>query len=222
MGTIPVLTATLTVTPTPIPTLTPEMWIAQRQFWATIWAALINVIGIGVAGLILKMYLDRQSEMFRHTLDRTAFEHQTRFAKMHEKRAEVITEVYRRLAETHRTFVALVNPYGHGGEPPKEHMAETTRETLNDFIVYLDNNRVFLDQRLCEQIDEFVRQLKTTYYGFQHSQDLRRSIRDSEKGIDCWDEALKQMEEQVPSLRRAIETEFRRLIGVTSGQDTES
>lgn len=46
----------------------------------------------------LKANADMEMEKLKHSLQRIAVEHQVRFSKLHEKRAEVIADLYRRLS----------------------------------------------------------------------------------------------------------------------------
>jgi hypothetical protein len=51
----------------------------------------------------LKADADIEIEKLKHSLEKIAVEHQVRFSKLHEKRAEVIADLYARLVDAERT-----------------------------------------------------------------------------------------------------------------------
>jgi hypothetical protein len=58
----------------------------------------------------LRTDLGRETETIRTQLSAVAFEHQTRFSRLHERRVTVIAELYRRLVVAERAFNAALVP----------------------------------------------------------------------------------------------------------------
>src|SRR5690348_4818311 len=57
----------------------------------------------------LKSDADAEIERLKHSLVMTASDHQVRFAKLHERRAEVIADVYQRLVDVYEQTKTFMN-----------------------------------------------------------------------------------------------------------------
>ncbi len=168
----------------------------------------------------LKARYDQQLELLRKQLEQTALEHQVRFTKLHEKRAEVIAELYKRLVQAERSINSLIDNLSlikdlQSGQKELilEEDEKTARESGQQFSDYFDENQVYLDERLCIQIEKFNFGLKKIYISF-----LRDKIRGREGDQGETQEpevdwgALKK---NIPPIRTEIEQQFRKMLGVS-------
>ncbi|MFQ5904134.1 MAG: hypothetical protein ACE5JO_10630 [Candidatus Binatia bacterium] len=160
------------------------------------------------------LLLNRDIERFKAQLERTATEHQVRFTKLHETRAEVIAELYKRLAQAQRCFASLINPMQSVGEPPIEEKRKSAQDAGNAFVTYFDENEIYLDPRLCQQIDEFNKQLRESFLTFfvYVLQDPKSRIPDHTKK---WHEAWNKLNDDIPPIREEIANSFRQILGVS-------
>src|SRR5690606_27647479 len=60
--------------------------------------------------IALKSESESASEKLRHELEKAMIEHQVRFSKLHEKRAEVIAELYSLLVQAYWDLQSFVSP----------------------------------------------------------------------------------------------------------------
>jgi hypothetical protein len=157
---------------------------------------------------------DMEVERLRAELQATQFERQTPFAHLHERRAEVIVDLNKRLVRTQRELASLVHPLQEAGEPPIAEKAKVAAEAGNAFNEFFNENRIFLDEPLCERIDELSRSLFHAWRDF-NPQDHRSDVR-----MKAWQAAWKRMEEEIPPIRREIETRLREILGVTEPTET--
>jgi len=84
-----------------------------------------------------------QAEQLRHELRLVAADVEKRSALLNEKRAQVIAELYRRLADflsSAQSFAAIAE---FGGEPPKEEKAIALGEKAADFFTYYQHHRIY-------------------------------------------------------------------------------
>ena len=174
----------------------------------------ISLLFNGVIVVVLKFYLDGQMERQRLRLGAEAFEHETRFAKLHEKRADVVERTYSLLVRTHRDFQAMTSPYEFASGPTKEEMMKIAVQSANSFQEYFEEHRIFLEANLCIRLDSFNNKLSQAYGAFRRSQDPKRAALDWAQGEDKWLKAREVVEEEMPGLRGQIERSFRKLLGV--------
>jgi hypothetical protein len=147
-----------------------------------------------------------------------------------ERRAEVIAELYRRLAKVESTIAALTNPFLLPGEPyavPTEFVAEALKwehwKDVGDaafaFADYFNQHRLQFDEAGCGEITRFIITLRET---------LTRSIypnlqpTPSPEQLQTLRGALDRISGELPAIRRLVERQFRELFGVAGGEATAS
>lgn len=191
-----------------------------------LWQALLVAIGGNAALLLVIAFLGRSLannlftkdlEKFKADLEVAAIEHQIRFSKLHEKRADVLAELYKLLvlatSET-RSFVSLIE---WAGEPDKKQKYQNAMNAIYDFFRFFDQHRIYIPEALCASVDDFVQKLRkpTIEFGvfvtYEHL-----SLRNEEARFKAWTTAWESVENDVPQLRSALEAEFRNLLGATT------
>jgi hypothetical protein len=68
----------------------------------------------------IKADADIEIERVKNSLQIVAIEHQVRFAKLHEKRAQVIADLYKQLVDLHRHGAFFVETRENNPDPAKE------------------------------------------------------------------------------------------------------
>ena len=149
---------------------------------------------------------DIEIERLRNDLRIAASEHETRFARLHQTRAEAIAELYKRLVRAHETFDAYLTRDQPGIEP------EDALKCVREFAVYFNENRIYFDDGLCMDIDAAIQKFVNVYVA---TGAYPRGKADSEKK---WAEAALHFGERFPAIRAKIERQFRELIGVHKAQ----
>ena len=182
------------------------------EFWQTLLVAFGgNLVLVAAVGYLAKVFvgalLAKDLERFKADLQRAAVEHQVRFSRLHETRAEVLAELYRRLAkaisDTHR-FVASRNQ-GQGRE---------ALESLVALYSYLDERRIFLPTDLCGRLDDFTDTLRETAIRIDLFGNIPNPNPDTLKQAqEVYAAAWHSVEHHVPQLRHDLEEEFRTLLG---------
>jgi hypothetical protein len=166
---------------------------------------LLTMIGWLVKSIIVH-FLSKDVESFKESLRRESSEHDIRFSKLHEKRAEVIAELYELLVTLHLLagkYVLVKNSQ----EVLKEYEICSTR-----FYAHFNKHRIYLDPNLCNQIDQFhsgVMSIVVT-----HNIAAETSGRENTAFKFSYD-ALKT---SIVPLRTALEDEFRKILGVSTAR----
>lgn len=92
-------------------------------------------------------------ERHRSELNRIAFEHSTRFSKLHERRVEAIDGMYKRLVRTMNAFYPLLI----SGEEEKEDVQRRASEAAQEFVTFFGENRLYLEPELAAALGEVQR-----------------------------------------------------------------
>ncbi len=155
---------------------------------------------------------EKNLEAYRHELEKIQKEHEVRFAALHEKRMEVIAELYsllRELAEVSLSASAAgIFPFPEGfGKAELAEILKTGLRRLEAIKQFMDKNRLYFSEALADKIDRFIEKI--------HGPIERASSAVQEDYSKATQElrSLPPLSEAIFSLRRDIEQEFRKLLG---------
>lgn len=156
------------------------------------------------------------TERLKHDLQLVAMEHQVRFAKLHERRAEVIAELYGLLVEAHWASQSFVSPAEWAGEPSKKEKYVTAMNKAAEFYRYFDKNRIYLPQATCDQLEQFIRNMRREVIGFgvyATKEDSHLPDHAVEKKYHAWMKASEYFDTEVPKAKATLEAELRSILG---------
>ncbi len=168
--------------------------------------SLITAFGVAWA----TFYFNRRLEEFK-----------TRFNKLHEKRMEVIAELYRRIVRAEqamRTFVTVMPP--ESGEnlklPEKGKLVYKAIDELWDFFT---ENRIYFNEGICNKLSTLENEIFEACLFFEYSMvNYLKADASEEEKIKKLENVLAKVRDSskriLPSIKKEIEDEFRNLIGV--------
>jgi hypothetical protein len=177
----------------------------------------------------LKADADTEIEHLKSSLQMIAVEHQVRFSKLHERRAEVIAELYERLVGAfwvgQRFVLTGASPSEWdgerfvltGGSPDEQRRRDEynkTMERIGEFALFVDTHRIYLPDGICALLDKFVDDLRRTVipvgvYGAIACPNEETQRQRNEAVMS----AYLAFEKSIPAARGALETEFRAILG---------
>ena len=183
---------------------------------------LLDVVITGALVYVIQTVFDerasRRLEEFKTNLRSAAFEHETRFARLHERQAEVIAELYKRLVRLQsnlRSFAHTID--SEVLNYTKREQDKATGESLDAFRDYFREHRIYLPESLGERIEEFWRLSMLAYAELAWadlSQDLASDDESySEQYIQELANASQVLADKISPVRDDIAQEFRKLIG---------
>lgn len=179
-----------------------EVWgIAGVIAWASVWLVK-NVID-----QILRKDIDK----FKHALEKEAIEFKIRYEKLHYERADVVKEVYKKIVKSHESFHSLIRPMQWAGEPKEEDKAKNAAEKINGLIKYYEENRIFFEEDIASEVDNLVKEFKSCWIEWTHYKRLEEG---SDKKMKTWEKAWKQIDKDIPNVKKLIEKKFRKIIGI--------
>jgi hypothetical protein len=135
-----------------------------------------------------------------------AFRKESRFGRLHEKRAEVVAEVYKWLARMNAVAGQYVSPLLEKNDA-KDKIREELGETWKKLGEAYYDNRLYLPERITKSIDAIM-------------EGLRDVISRMDEGThDAHVEAWKMSQAKLPGLLRQVEREMQVLLGADDGED---
>jgi uncharacterized membrane-anchored protein YhcB (DUF1043 family) len=144
-------------------------------------------------------------ERLKAELERAKAEHQIVFRKLHEKRAEVVAETYKRM----RLYLANVNDYTSEvtfeGDPPLEEKRRKMEEAGREFRLYYFPNEIYFPEEIAEEVRDFEQKV------FKIAREWHVTQEVPERQELTTREAWERWEKRGEPLREELEPQFRKL-----------
>ena len=156
------------------------------------------------------------SARLTHELTLAAQEHQIVASRLHEKRAQVIAEVYALLVEVQWASQDFTSPVSFVGESTKQEKYIAAMNKAADFFRYFDKNRIYLPPSVCGQLDAFLQVMRQHVIGFGvwvRLEESNLTEQSMQLKQDAWAKAAKYFATDAPAARVALEAELRSIIG---------
>jgi len=206
-----------------------------QEFLATIGgqAALLGIVGYLIKKLVssrlereadafkadLKRNSDVEIERLKNSLQMAANEHQIRFSKLHEKRAQVLADLYKLLVKATWEAENLASPMEFAGEPDKNQKFKQAMEAISEYFRFFDQHRIYLPEELCTSLLAFAHKLRSPAIAFGVYLRIEYpNERTQEEKYRAWTAAWDSVQTEIPKLRSELEVEFRKLLGATTIQ----
>ena len=190
------------------------------------WKALLVAFGGNVTLLFLLGYFGRSLvsqvlakdiEKFKADLQLAAVEHQVRFSKLHERRAEILAELYELLVRAIWTTSTFTSLFRWEGDPEKNDQYVIAMDAITKYFRFFDRNRIWLPTEICGPLENFAEQIRKptvelgVYLSIQHPTD--DTLKEQ---MDVWHKAWNSVQDDIPELRREIEERFRSVLDADS------
>ncbi len=168
----------------------------------------------------LKADADVQNEQLKTSLQMTALEHEVRFSKLHEKRAEVIADLYARFVKAYWAAWTYHQWTERPGGPTQEQQADSARQKLHKAFVFFEINRIYLSDPLAGSLDVFFERakiltLKAQYFDAKSN----KTEHVAQLHHDARTEGLEAFQKEFPEMRQRLDAEFKRLIEPKQSKD---
>ncbi len=159
----------------------------------------------------LKASHDTAIEHLRADLRIQAFERETTFSRLHDKRVQVIEELYRKMAEVSLEMTRLMSQTQVKGGPSLEEQDQKAGKAADDFLEYYLYHQIYFDRSLCDRLQAFNGKLYDGWVAFRMSKSptIDSGAHRNERSQAAW----KAISEDLPMIRREIESAFRSLLG---------
>lgn len=132
--------------------------------------------------------------------------------RLHEERAGVIIELYRRFVRFERDMRALTN--GRSSDSSTDDLLRQATASGNEFGTYYMENKIYFPPDTCEAVERVQDAMNDVFDDFHAGTthgDRPEQPADVESSLASWRDVS---EDEVPELKRELETHFRELLGV--------
>jgi hypothetical protein len=158
----------------------------------------------------LKADADKSVEQYKSTLQMTALEHQVRFSKLHEKRAQVIADLYERFVTAYSDTDTYHFWLGAAGSQAYEGQAHEAMKSLEQAYKFFEMSRIYLSESLSLELDNFFHATRNL------TQDVEALVRKSDPIVELPSQAEKEtletLRSELPAMRQRLDAEFKKLI----------
>ena len=178
-------------------------------------AALLLVLGF-LGKAVLNNSLSKDLERYKDQLTHEATEHEIKFSKLHERRFEIIAELYKLLVKASWEAESFTSPMEWAGEPNKREKYILATNAVAEYFRFFDQHRIYISRELCDQLEEFAIKIRSPiielgvwiHIDYVADQNIEQKIK-------SWNSASEFIIKEAPKLRQAIEFEFRTLLGAS-------
>jgi hypothetical protein len=185
----------------------------------TTWKAIIENLGgsailiAAIAWLIRSIVLhllSKDVETYKRDLGRQVFEHEVRFQRMHEKQAEVISELYSLLFEFYSRVNSYVSIMDFEGEPSKDGKRELCKQAGIAVLNHINPKRLYLPNETHRKVLDFTNKLIQVMNKFTEGLDSQNRGEPYSGHWHLWQTVTKEAN----PLFEQIHSDFQELIGV--------
>jgi hypothetical protein len=139
------------------------------------------------------------------------------FAHLQEQQCGVIAEAYALLATAKQAVSSMVMPMQDVG--PQDMLVNDSASAIAAFRDNFAANRIWFDQPTCAKADVVLTELRSIHNVFNI---VARggTGRPNDVNTQAWTESWNRVEQQLPGLRSALESDFRGILGVANSAAT--
>lgn len=193
------------------------------------WQQLIQFLGGSAAfaaafGYIGKSaidaYLNGRIEQLKADLQRIAIEHSVRFQRPHAERADIINELYARLATLDDALASALASFQHAGDMPLTDKVRQLSKLYNELREYYVPRRIFFSQDVCSNIDAILEHFRDIFYDITtypidptgaEYQSNRNALKERR---EFWENARGVHKNEFSSAKSGLEATFRQDLGI--------
>lgn len=189
--------------------LAPTLIVAAIAYLAKTILSQVLLRDIEHFRLSMQVELDRSKSQFDAEIRKKSFEFEKQFSLYHERRAQIIADVYELLDETTQRSLTAMSPLQLAGEMPQAEKFKLAADSYNTLAKLYYSKKIFFDEQVATKMDSLLITLKNALFDFQFSQ--KEGTPPKEK-LDMWRGAYKKVKEDIQPLKEVMEREFRKVL----------
>ena len=157
----------------------------------------------------LKAQSDTEIERLRSQLRAASLEHEVRFSRLHEKRAEVIAETHALLRALYSNLSNYVKLTEWNGEPSKQEYFTALVKAHDEFRNHYTTRLIFFPKITATKLSAINTEFVRTANEFR----LMVEPKNTQNSTEKWVKLDKRVSQDINTSLEELETEFRRLLG---------
>ncbi|WP_155975628.1 hypothetical protein [Daejeonella oryzae] len=160
-------------------------------------------------------------EPIKSELNKNNITHQIQFGFLHQERAKVILEIYKRLIELHSAMVswtATMHPVIKDADEESQQRTDRVNIAINEFKSFYVHNKLFFPKSFCDYIDKVFLEYWDAGWEFGYGQER---VKSGQLTPDYFKHYTKQMSriskeirDNLPEKIDEIENRFRKILNV--------
>lgn len=154
--------------------------------------------------------LSRDIERIKSDLGTEAFRDQYKFQKLHERQAEVISDLYARMVHAERKMGQLTSRFRAVSSSLQE-QKDAAAKACDSFADFFREHRLYLPEGTAEKIEALTELFSEIYIDIDTAQPGGEY---QAYNSEDWREASDRMKTQARPAKKELEKQFRRLLGV--------
>lgn len=159
----------------------------------------------------LKRDSDILIERTRSKLSISAKENELKFARLQERRAEVIAEVYAKIHKLYFLFGACILMFSRGDAAGNNSRLDAATAARSDLYQYYSVRIIFLPQKTAENLQKLDEEITMTLGKFARR--VNNTEQWNDKTDQDWIEICNHMTGEIKNIKIELENEFRQLMG---------
>lgn len=148
-------------------------------------------------------------EEIKAHLAQLSTEHQVRFSILHNKRAEIISEIYEKIVDAYSHTLVLTLGAEETGLELHRKRAEAAWESFGTASRLLYTRKIWLSEPLAQKVDKLLSELRDPAFTYHYYTKEKRSEQDVLDAAKAWS----SRQHEVSALIEDLEVEFRRELG---------
>jgi hypothetical protein len=192
--------------------------ILQSIASATISAGIVAYLAKSLLSLWInknleshKSNLEKELERFRKNLEDKSLEHEVKFTKLHEMRAQILGETYSKLRRLLWSFNAWLETDGYSITTMADRR-DRVMNAYNELFEYFHINSIWLDKSVESRLDRFMGAVSEIFKTLASDIDETGFPRSKK----AWKKLKENFREELPEVLNDIEGSFRENLGVRS------
>ena len=150
---------------------------------------------------------------FKSTLELAAYEHQYRFGRLHEKRAEIISELYSAIFDLQKSVGDFIDSLPVSTPEHNKKNLLTVWKAADHFKAIYGRNRIYFNESVCFKIERLNASLSAPVSTLAAQMNLAGEQNWDSLG-KIWLDAQGKFDSEVPDIKNELENEFRMILGV--------
>jgi histidyl-tRNA synthetase len=149
------------------------------------------------------------NEVINNIADYKIHKNRIKFETIYKRRIEIFSEISKKIYNVEKSFKSLMNIFQGAEELSKLEKGKIAANSANDFLDYLNENRIYLSESSEDKFDSINGKLKEVWAEHQAARWDDKNP-DIQKWVDSW----KKIQEDVPAMNKEVRKEFRKIMGI--------
>lgn len=163
---------------------------------------------------VLKAETEIEIEKFKSQLSLVSIEHQIRFSKLHELRAEVIAETYALLKYLYIKLGDYVKLFEPVGDSPRDQRRKAAITAHEKFSKYFQEKLIFFPKSTADKLEKINADLVKSFNQFSFGVEMASQM--GQNSTENWIKVFESVNGEIKEALVEIEGEFRGLLGEKS------